>query len=100
MEYTREAIEELITDKRITGNDIRVWLLLLDLAAAPVEIAEVMGVSSSNIAASCRKLHKLGWLELVFDRGNVKIYEAISKQHTGEVHTLKLVPEIYKGKNK
>lgn len=71
-----KALAKLVQDKEIKGFDLRVWLLLVDMEASPTELALVLGAKPTNVAASCRKLHKKGWIKLIWDMGNSKCFTA------------------------
>jgi len=76
VKITSVSASALAQEPGITGTDLRVWLHLVDRERTPSELAQDLGIATTNVAASCRKLHVAGWLDLTDKIGRAKRYRA------------------------
>ena len=76
MNLTRNAATMMAQEPKLTGADLRVWLLLVDTKASAAELAADLGAVQTNVAASCRRLYHAGWVDIVEVIGRTKRYKA------------------------
>ena len=81
MKITKSNAADLAAEPGLVGNDLKVWLMLIDNEASAAELAPVLHTAPTNVAACCRRLYHSGWLDVAEVVGKSKRYTARSSRN-------------------